>query len=112
MGSVFLLIAYKRRPWLTKSAKRPTELGELSRSKSLQLARRLYAMGATKVWATNIERDPDGAEYSKELIIALPEDMSKLGKIYELCSDPARPFIGGSAPAIAKGKKFMSVFLM
>lgn len=97
--------------WLTNNAKGTRELGELSRSKSLRLARRLYALGATKVWATSIEHDPDGAEYSKKLIIGLPEDASKSGKIYEICSDPARPFIGGSAPAIATGKRFMSVSL-
>ena len=98
--------------WLTENAKRTRELGELSRSKSLRLARRLYTLGATKVWATNIEHDPDGEEYSKKLIIALPEDAIKSGKIYEICSDPARPFIGGSAPSIATGKRFMSVSLM
>jgi hypothetical protein len=64
------------------------------------------------IWATNIERDEDGAQYSRRLIIALPDASPKRSKIYELCADPARPFIGGSAPAIRVGKNFMSVSLM
>lgn len=98
--------------WLTKEGKRPKELGESSRGESLRLGRRLYALGATKVWAINIERDPDGAEYSKGLIIALPKHAKNQSKMYQVCADPARPSMDSSSPAIAMGKRFMSVFLM
>lgn len=98
--------------WLSKGTKGPRELGELSTGKSLRLARRLYALGAAKVWATNIERDPDGAEYSRRLIIKLPRDAHARGKIYEACADPARPRLGESLPAIVTGKRFMSVSVM
>ena len=98
--------------WLGKAAKRERELGELSRSEALRLARKLYGLGALRIWATNIERDEDGAQYSRRVIIALPDASRKRSKIYELCADPARPFIGGSVPAIRVGQRFMSVFLM
>ena len=98
--------------WLGKGSKQEKELGELSKSEALRLARKLYGLGAIRVWATNIERDEDGAQYSRRLIVALPNDSEKRIKLYELCADPARPFIGGSAPAIRVGKNFMSVSLM
>jgi hypothetical protein len=98
--------------WLARGSKHEKELGELSKRQASRLARKLYGLGAVKVWAIGIERDEDGGQYSKRLIIAMPSDPSKRGKIYELCADPARPFIGGSAPAIAVGKNYMSVSLM
>jgi MORN repeat variant len=98
--------------WLTKGNKQEKELGEMSKRQALQFTRKLYSLGAVKVWTTNIERDEDGTEYSKRLIIALPEASMKQGEIYELCAGPARPFIGGSAPAIRIGKEYMSVSLM
>lgn len=98
--------------WLKKGSKGQKELGEMSKRQALQFARKLYSLGAGKVWTTKIERDEDGAEFSNRLIIALPEVSTKQSKIYELCADPARPFIGGRVPAIRVGKKYMSVFLI
>jgi MORN repeat variant len=98
--------------WLAKGNKQERELGEMSKKQALQFARKLYSLGATKVWTTHIERDEDGAGYSKELIIALPKTSTNQSKIYELCTGQARPSLGGSAPAIRMGKKYMSVFLM
>jgi hypothetical protein len=98
--------------WLGKGAKPARELGELSKSEALRLARKLYGLGAVRIWATNVERDEDGGQYSRRLIIALPDASPKRSRIYELCVDPARPFIGGSAPAIRVGRSFMSVSLM
>ena len=98
--------------WLAMGTKQENELGELSKRQAFRLARTLYGLGAVKVWATDIETDEDGGQYSKRLIIALPSAPPKRAKIYELCADPARPFIGGSAPAIAVGKNYMSVSLM
>jgi hypothetical protein len=98
--------------WLGKGAKPERELGELSRSEASRLARKLYGLGAVIIWATNIERDEDGSQYSRRLIIAMPDAAPNRSKIYELCSGPARPLMGGSGPAIRTGKKFMSVCLM
>jgi hypothetical protein len=98
--------------WLGKGARQERELGELSKSEAMKLARKLYGLGAVRIWAVNIERDEDGAQYSRRLIVALPDDAPRRNKIYELCVDPARPFIGGSTPAIRAGKSFMSVSLM
>ncbi len=98
--------------WLAKGTNQQKELGELSKSQALRLAHKLYRLGAVRVWATNIERDRDGAQYSRRIIIALPAPASSREEIYALCADPARPFIGGSGPAIAMGTNFMSVSLM
>jgi len=98
--------------WLRPEAKQERELGELSRSEALRLARKLYGLGAVRIWATNIERDEDDAQYSRRLIVALPKDAAQRNRIYEACIDPARPVIGGNAPAIRIGKNFMSAFLM
>jgi hypothetical protein len=98
--------------WLGRGAKQHKELGEMSKSEALRLVRKLYGLGAIRVWATNIERDEDGAQYSRSLIVALPNDSEKRTKLYELCADPARPSSDGSAPAIRVGKNFMSVSLM
>jgi len=98
--------------WLGKGAKQERELGELSKSEAFRLARKLFGMGAVRIWVTNIERDEDGAQYSRRLIIALPDASPKRSKIYELCAELARPFIGGNAPAIRVGKRFMSVSLL
>jgi hypothetical protein len=96
----------------TNGRRLPKELGEMSKRQALQFARKLYSLGAVKAWVTDIERDKDGTEYSRRLIIALSESSTKLGKVYEHCADPARPFIGGSGPAIRTGKEYMSVSLM
>jgi hypothetical protein len=98
--------------WLTTGTKQEKEAGEMSKRQALQFARKLYSVGAVRVWATDVERDEDGAEYSRRLIIALPKLSSMQGKIYELCADPARPNIGGGGAAIHMGKKYMCVSLM
>ena len=97
--------------WL-KGKKHERELGELDKREALRFAKKLYALGAVKVWAVRIERDEDGAEYSRRLIIALPPSIEQQGKIFELCADPARPYLDGSAPAGRGGSHYMSVYLM
>lgn len=97
--------------WL-KAAKHERELGELDRREALRFARELYALGAVKVWVVRIERDEDGAEYSKRLIIRLPDSVEQQGRIFDRCADPARPYLNGSAPAGRMGKRYMSVYLM
>ncbi len=98
--------------WLTKGIKQHREIGEMSKRQALRFARKLYSLGAVKAWATDIELDGDGAEYSNRLIIALPEISTKQSKIYDLCVDPARPLMDGSAPAIRVGRKYMSISLL
>ena len=98
--------------WLGAGKNLERELGELTRRKALQLARKIYSLGATKIWATGIEHDGDGAGYSKRMIIALPKDTESQGKIYQLCSDQARPTFGGESVAIRVGNKYMSVSLL
>ncbi len=97
--------------WLERT-KHEKELGEMDRREALRFAKKLYALGAVKVWAVRIEHDEDGAEYSRRLIIALPDSAGQQGKIFKLCADPARPYLDGSAPAARVGKHFMSVYLM
>jgi hypothetical protein len=86
------------------------ELGEMTKQEALRLVRKLYSNGAVKIWAIGIEHDSDGSEYSRELIVKLPKDAQKRGKIYNLCIDPARP--ADSGPAIFTGRDYMSVSLL
>ncbi|MGV3756383.1 MAG: toxin-antitoxin system YwqK family antitoxin [Verrucomicrobiota bacterium] len=98
--------------WLTKSPKKPRELGEISRVKALKLAKKLYAADAKKIWVTNIERDPDGSEYSNKLILDLSEAAAQRSKIYDLCTDHARPLLGNAGPAIRMEKRYMTISLL
>jgi MORN repeat protein len=98
--------------WLSRKTRAETEFGEMSKAEALGLARKIYALGAAKIWATNIEMDPDGSQYSRHLVVSLPKDKSRREKIIALCADPARPVMGGSRPATRTGQKFMSVSLL
>ncbi len=96
--------------WLTKGTK--IELGEMSRSEALKFARKVYALGAVKVWALGVEHDPDGAQYARRLILLLPDDTAVQGKIYQYCTAPARPYMGDSGPAIRLEKNYLRVSLL
>ena len=98
--------------WLQKGKRYERELGELTKKEAVRLAQRLYSLGAVKVWVTGIERDCDGGEYAKRLIIVLPDSTEQQGKIFKLCADPARPYLSGVAPAARIGRKYMGVHLM
>lgn len=96
--------------WLSKKTQGEKELGEMTKREALRLVRKLYSSGAMKIWVSGIERDDDGSEYSKNLIVKLPKDAQKRGKIYKICIDPARPADNG--PAIYTGQNYMSVSLL
>jgi hypothetical protein len=98
--------------WLKKKTRGAKEIGEMTKGEVRIFARKLYALGAVKIWVAGIERDRDGSQYSKRLIVALPAEQAKIGRIYEFCTDPARPFLGGIGPAIRLGQKYMCVSLM
>jgi hypothetical protein len=98
--------------WLEKGKRGQRELGELGRAQSLKLAKKLYALGSMRVWATRIECDKDGFECSRRLILKLPPETDKRSKIYNLCSDPARPSLTTGMPAIRIGRQFMSISLL
>jgi len=98
--------------WLKRKTKDETVLDEMTTRQSLRLARRLYSLGAIKIWAVDVERDSDGTEYSNHLIIALPDEPKRRGKIYESCANYARPFLVVGSPAIVIGQKYMSVSLL
>jgi hypothetical protein len=95
--------------WFGKNAEPVRELGEMSRGEGLGFARKLLALGALKAWVTGIERDHDGAEYSKNLIVLIPPNAVKRGKIYEFCAHPARPLSDGAGPAVKVGTSYMRV---
>ena len=97
--------------WLTKRAKGKRELSEVSGNKASALAHKLYAFGAIKVWAANIERAEDGDQYANRLIVKLPDSKLDRSNIYKLCARVARPF-SDSTPAIGVGLNYMSVSLM
>ncbi|MEY2562273.1 MAG: hypothetical protein QOH88_466 [Verrucomicrobiota bacterium] len=58
--------------WLKAGGDRHT-LGELaSSSASVRLVNAVYRAGATKVWAVDIDRYPDGSENTGKIVIELP----------------------------------------
>jgi hypothetical protein len=98
--------------WFKNAAGQERELGDLSTKEALSLARRLSALGASKIWVANIERDVDGGEYSRRLIVALPDEAVKRGKIYELCVNYARSGFGGVGPSIRMGKIYLRMYVV
>ena len=95
--------------WIEKAKRGRRELGELGRGETLRFTRKLYTLGAGKVWATQIERDVDGWQYSKRLIVELPDGLNARTGIYNLCCDPEGLFKKTGLPAIRKGRCFMGV---
>lgn len=82
-------------------------LGSLETTKTRRLVRKLYAVGAAKVWVANVEADPDGDEFGSRLIVKLPADAGKQGQIFDLLAESARPFLTGP-PAVLVGLRFMA----
>jgi len=98
--------------WLEKGARGKRELGEMGRGEALQFVRKLYKLGAMKVWAVRLEQDPDGFESTRRLVVVLPKDPTDRGRMYEACSDQARPFMMIGTPAILIGQRYMAVSLL
>ncbi|MFL6519665.1 MAG: hypothetical protein ACJ8NS_05545 [Chthoniobacterales bacterium] len=60
--------------WLKAGGDKHT-LGELaSTSVSVRLVNAVYRAGATKVWAVEIDRYPDGRENTGKIVIELPDE--------------------------------------
>ena len=98
--------------WFKMGKRDQRELGEMGRAEALKLARKLYALGAFRVWVTGVERDADGFECSRRLIVKLPADAGERSKIYQLCGDQARPGLATGMPKIRTSRRFMSVSLL
>ena len=82
-------------------------LGSFETAETRRLIRKLYAAGAAKVWAANVEADPDGDQFGSRLIVKLPADAGKQGKVFDLLAGTARPFLTGP-PAVVVGLRFMA----
>ena len=70
----------KRFPGLKAESKAKKNLAKSTRAEALRLVKKIYALGAIKIWATGIESDGDESEYSKSLIIILPDEKEETGR--------------------------------
>lgn len=72
--------------WLKAGEKRNT-LGELANTAvSLRLVNSFYKAGATKVWAVEIDRYPDGMENTGKLVIELSLELDARTEVLRLAS--------------------------
>ena len=94
--------------WLKDRSKGTRTLGEVQTTKdSLQLARKLYALGAKKDFA--VEIDESGGENSGKLVIALPKEVEKRKRLFRWCAEQARSVGFGPDPDL--GQKYARVML-
>ena len=84
----------------------------MGRGEALQFVRKLYRLGAVKVWAVRVEQDSDGFQCARRLIVALPKDPTNRGRMCEACSDQARPFRTIGTPAMLVGQRYMAISLL
>jgi hypothetical protein len=96
--------------WLAES-KRPTRsLGEdLGQSGSLRLVKKLYALGAVKVHAVEIDGAPYDHQNSGRLVLELPADSSHRKAILRYCARWARKL--GFDPDREGGQRYMLLML-
>jgi hypothetical protein len=94
--------------WL-KQPRVVATLGELQTNReSLELARRLYRLGAEKVFAVEIASDEHG-ENSGKLVIALPTDTEKRKRLFRWAGANAREL--GFGPDVDIGQKHLFAML-
>jgi hypothetical protein len=95
--------------WLSQSSKGTITLGELPTNReSLQLARKIYTLGADRVLAVEISRYEDG-ENSGKLVIALPTDPAKRMRLFRWSNSNARKL--GFDPDVDIGQKHLFIML-
>jgi hypothetical protein len=95
--------------WLKDRSRGQLTLSELqTTSESLRLVRRLYALGAKKVFAVGIASDRHG-ENSGKLVIALPKNPEKRRRVLRWCSKQAQSEGFAADPDI--GQKYAFVML-
>lgn len=59
-------------------------IGEQSPEESLKIVKRLYASGAEKVWAVEIEVYPNGGQSTNSLVVELPADPNLRKQLFGL----------------------------
>ena len=92
--------------WLRSGGSGTRTLGELpTQEASIRLAEEVYALGATKVWAVDINRDDPDSEGTGKLLVALPKSPTARSRVLEWCaewaerkgyqseSDAAQPYV-------------------
>lgn len=95
--------------WLSGEPKGQNTLGELTTNKeSLKLARRLYSIGAVKVFAIEIGKNEQG-ENSGKLVIALPSEIEPRKHIFRWSNKLARE--QGFDPDVDIGQENLFVLL-
>ncbi len=96
--------------WLEGGNPESRSLGELpSTTASIQLVREIYALGATRVTATNIKTYDTGEENTGKLIVSLPREASARARVFAWCAEQAEQL--GFEPDRDVGQEHVFVML-
>lgn len=97
--------------WL--SASQPSRRRALGRFKgatpSINLVRELYAAGAVKVIAVDIESKPTGSQRTEKLVLELPSDAKLRASIFRWCKQQGAK--AGYSPQHDAGEKHLYLLL-
>ena len=95
--------------WLQEGSVTRT-LGELAtREDSIELAKEVYNLGATKVTAVKIDRYPDGGENTGKLVVYLPKEKALRKRLFAWATERAEE--QGYDPERDTGQKHLFVML-
>ena len=95
--------------WLTSGQTGTRTLGELpSQQSSIELAKEIYKLGATKVFAVKIDASDTESENTSKLILSLPKKSNSRKQVFAWCADIAKNL--GFEPEYDAGQKH--IFLM
>lgn len=96
--------------WLRAGEPGTRTLGELPDTEtSLQLVCGLYALGAEKVTAVEIDRYDTGEENTGRLVVSLPTDRQARGRVFARCGELAQDV--GYGPETDTGQNLLFVML-
>jgi hypothetical protein len=88
--------------------RRICSLGDLESKEVRGWIKSLKSSGACRIWATRVEKDPDGSRHSNRLIIELPDNRKRRKAIFEMLLFQAKPFLNGRL-AVVEGDRFVAV---
>ncbi len=85
-------------------------LGELpTREVSIELAKVIYDLGATKVTAVKIDRYPDGQENTGRIVISLPSNSEARTRVFKWYGEQSEQL--GFDPETDTGQKHLLLML-
>jgi len=96
--------------WLQGGKPESRSLGELpSTTASITLVQEVYALGATRVTAANIDTYDTGEENTGKLIVSLPKESSARERVFAWCAERAEQL--GFEPERDVGQEHIFVML-